>query len=115
MATVTVSNNDDGSTLICIRLGEGRSISVNLVEGLSGLGGSIGSEGLHEKEVLEEDWDGDPDDFDAEHHSWLSYEGAIHGLESFILSLACAEVDITSEAFVVAIKTALEAIGNHFH
>jgi hypothetical protein len=114
MTKVTVSNEDDGATLICIQLNQNQQIAVNLVDGPSGLGGSVESDGLHEKEPLEEDWDGDTDGFDAKYHSWLSYEGAIHGLESFILSLACAGVDITSEAFVGAIETTLDSIGNNF-
>jgi hypothetical protein len=37
------------------------------------------------------------------------FVGAIHGLESFVLALACAGVDIESQAFGDALSTAIDA------
>jgi hypothetical protein len=40
-------------------------------------------------------------------------KAAVDTLESFILACACAEIDIESPAFLCAIETTIEAIGNN--
>lgn len=42
------------------------------------------------------------------------HNAAIEGMESLILAAACQGVDIGSAAFLKAIETALEAIGNEY-
>jgi len=42
-----------------------------------------------------------------------TFSGAMHGIESFILSLACAGVDIDTEAFSSAVFDAVEACANN--
>jgi len=42
-----------------------------------------------------------------------SYDAAIDAIESFIMSAACAGIDITTPAFIEAIETTVEAIGNN--
>jgi hypothetical protein len=112
MAKATVNVRDDGSTNIIIELSPRSSISVDLVPGVpdSGLGGSISSVGLHEDDIDEIDEDELTED---ERVSLLAYEAGLNGLESMILACACAGVDITSDAFLEAIVTALDAIGNN--
>lgn len=42
------------------------------------------------------------------------YNAAIDGIESLILALACAGVDVQSEAFIAGLTSAEQAIGNNF-
>ncbi len=42
------------------------------------------------------------------------YNAACDGLESLILGHACAGLDISAPAYVTGIRTAVEAIANHF-
>ena len=54
----------------------------------------------------------EPDAFDPFDDS-TQYNAAMDGIESFILALACAGVNVTSPAFVSSLDTALEACGNN--
>ena len=49
---------------------------------------------------------------DAEHGT--PYRGAIDGIESFFLSLACEDIDLSNPSIGVALRTALEKIDNFF-
>lgn len=62
--------------------------------------GSIISEGLHLAEG------------DEEHNE--EYEAAIDGIESLILGLACAGVEVSTEQFKKGVVSALDAIGNQY-
>lgn len=76
--------------------------------------GSISSN-LHysHEEWLEEFGDDATDDDPQDVQSYNQYEGAIHGLESFLLALALAGVDVSDDRIVGALDTALNAIGNN--
>lgn len=52
-------------------------------------------------------------EFGDDVQSYNQYEGAIHGLESFLLALALAGVDVSDDRIVGALDTALSAIGNN--
>jgi hypothetical protein len=54
--------------------------------------------------------EGDPEEQVA---GRLKYNGALDGMESLILALGAAGVDIESPAFQEAVETALNAIGNN--
>jgi len=41
------------------------------------------------------------------------YNGAVDGIESLVLSHACAGIDVESPAYVEGLKTTVEAIGNN--
>jgi hypothetical protein len=49
------------------------------------------------------------DDHDAE-----EYNAAVDGLEALILGHACAGIDICSPAYITGIRSAWEALVNHF-
>jgi len=42
------------------------------------------------------------------------YDAAIDGVESLLLSLACAGVDLSTPPVKAAVQTTLDAIGNHY-
>jgi hypothetical protein len=44
----------------------------------------------------------------------VQYNAALDGIESFLLALACAGVDVSGDAFGEALQTAMEASGNNF-
>jgi len=63
-------------------------------------GGSITSKGLKVSWPVEEEE--------------ITFNAAIDGLESFLLSLACEGIDLHDSRIKRALETALESIGNHF-
>lgn len=79
-----------------------------------GGGGSVTSN-LHYDSL--EDFLEDEDEADGEpleqQFNYGRYEGAIDGVESFLIALACAGVDVESEPVKQALQTALDAIGNN--
>ena len=54
-----------------------------------------------------DDLDASPGELDA--HA----QGAVNGIESLMLALACAGVNIQTPEFEIALDTALDAVGNH--
>jgi len=44
----------------------------------------------------------------------LLFNAAIGGMESFLLALACAGVNVTTKQFTTALETTLDSIGNHY-
>ena len=54
------------------------------------------------------------DEIEQQLEARAEYNAAIDGMESFLLALACAGVDVLDPAFKVAINTAVDAIANHF-
>lgn len=47
------------------------------------------------------------------HPSQATYAGAMHGIEAFILAMACQGVDIESDLVGIALETAIEACINN--
>jgi hypothetical protein len=45
--------------------------------------------------------------------AWLVYNAAVDGMESLLLALACAGINVTEDRYQQAVQTALDAIGNH--
>ena len=48
-----------------------------------------------------------------EQEARLLYNAAVHGVESFLLSLACLGVKVDSPKFVKALESTLDQIANH--
>lgn len=76
-------------------------ITVEVVNMNGAPGGGISS-GLSECLMGSEPYEGD-----------FELDGAVNALESLILGHACAGIDISSEAYVTGLDTAIEAIANN--
>jgi len=58
---------------------------------------------------LHEDFEGRVMDFND-----ISYDAAMHGIESLVLAQAMAEIDVTQQGFIEAIDTAVTAAAGNF-
>lgn len=65
------------------------------------------------KGLPREEADKTPNIVDCNIDDCREYNAAMDGIESLVLALACAGVNITSLAFVSSLDTALEACGNN--
>lgn len=63
--------------------------------------------------TIESDLHFDEDEVD-EHPELIEWEAAIDAFEGMILACACAGINVSSEEFQNAVRTALQGIENHF-
>jgi hypothetical protein len=93
------------SKITHIELSDGARIDVTIGDGGCA---SITSEGLHVTESDVNSMEGMPD-----LELYDGYNAAMDGLESLILGLASAGIDVSTEAFKTGIQSAVEAINNN--
>lgn len=68
---------------------------------INNTGGSVSSD-LHAS----------PQPADETDQAYFAYEGGVDVLESFLLALACAGIDVQEPRFCEALQTTIDAMGN---
>lgn len=124
MLESTTGRDADG--FVTITLKHGPNLSIVVTTDQKG-GGSICSNGIKEVcpfcgrqdcyaacDDIQELPTTDRDEACLDADARIPFNSAIDGMESLILAAACEGVDIGSSAFLKAIETTIEAIGNNF-